>query len=117
LRALGIVLVVLGLVEASLGLLHLGVSLTPYPEPLQLGNLVHGGMYRHVRHPVYGGLAVGMIGIALFQLSWPALVAALITGIFFWFKAGAEERRLLAKYAGYQDYRSRTRARMIPWVI
>lgn len=116
-RALGAVLVVLGAVQSGLGLLHLGVSLTPYPEPLELGNLVHGGVYRHVRHPVYGGLALGMVGIALFQFSWPALAAALGTGAFFWLKAGAEERRLLARYPGYRDYRLRTRARMIPWII
>lgn len=114
---LGVVLVVLGGVQAGLGLLHLGVSLTPYPEPLKLGNLVHGGVYRSVRHPVYGGLAIGMVGIALVRYSWPALVAALATGAFFWFKAGAEEHRLVARYPGYEDYRSRTRARMIPWIL
>jgi 2-amino-4-hydroxy-6-hydroxymethyldihydropteridine diphosphokinase len=116
-QILGIALLVLGGVQSGLGLLHLGVSLTPYPEPLELGNLVHGGIYRHVRHPVYGGLTLAMVGIALFQLSWPALTAAVATGVFFWFKAGAEERRLLARYPGYQGYRVRTRARMIPWVI
>ena len=117
LRWIGIALVGLGGVQAALGLLHLGVSLTPYPEPLELGNLVHGGIYRRARHPVYGGLSLGMVGVALFQLSWAGLAAALGTSIFFWFKAGFEEHRLLLKYPGYADYRARTRARMIPWVV
>jgi len=114
---LGGALVVIGAVQAILGLLHLGVSLTPYPEPLQTGSLVHGGIYQYVRHPVYGGITFGMVGLALYRLSWLGLLVALGGGIFFWQKAGFEERRLLAKYPDYLDYRVRTPARMIPWII
>ncbi len=113
----GIGLVLFGAALTVLGLLHLGVSLTPYPEPLELGNLVHGGIYRFVRHPVYGGISLGMVGLALFQLSWVGLAAALGTSFFFWLKAGFEERRLLTKYPGYRDYQARTRARLVPWVF
>ena len=45
------------------------------------------------------------------------LTAALGAGAFFWMKAGFEERRLLARYPDYADYRSRTRARMIAGII
>jgi 2-amino-4-hydroxy-6-hydroxymethyldihydropteridine diphosphokinase len=114
---LGIVLLLAGVIQTTLGLLHLGVSLTPYPEPLQLGNLVHGGIYRYVRHPVYGGLTLAMFGLAVYQLSWIGLVVAAGSGLFFWLKAGFEERRLLAKYPEYLDYRVRTRFRIIPWVM
>jgi len=114
---LGVALLVIGAVQATLGLLHLGVSLTPYPEPLELGNLVHGGVYRHVRHPVYGGIVLGMIGLALYRLSWVGLAVAVCGGVFFWLKAGFEERRLVGKYPDYIDYRARTRARMIPWIL
>jgi 2-amino-4-hydroxy-6-hydroxymethyldihydropteridine diphosphokinase len=113
----GVGLALVGVLLAVLGLLHLGVSLTPYPEPLELGNLVHGGIYRVARHPVYGGISLAMVGLALYQLSWAGLIVAVGAGVFFWFKAGFEERRLLLKYPGYADYRTRTRARMIPWVL
>lgn len=116
-RWLGVALLVIGAVQATLGLLHLGVSLTPYPEPLELGNLVHGGVYRHVRHPVYGGITLGMVGLALYQLSWAGLVIAVGGGIFFWLKAGFEERRLAVKYPHYGNYRAQTRARLIPWIV
>jgi 2-amino-4-hydroxy-6-hydroxymethyldihydropteridine diphosphokinase len=117
LRWVGVGLVGAGGVQVGFGLLHLGVSLTPYPEPLELGNLVHGGVYRHVRHPVYGGISLGMIGLGLYQSSWAGLIAAISASAFFWFKAGFEEHRLLAKYPGYADYRARTRARLLPWII
>ena len=117
LRWPGAGLVVVGAVQATLGLLHLGVSLTPYPEPLEHAGLVHAGVYRYTRHPVYGGITLGMAGLALYQLSLVGLLAAIGGGIFFWLKAGFEERRLLVKYPGYADYRARTRARMIPWIV
>jgi 2-amino-4-hydroxy-6-hydroxymethyldihydropteridine diphosphokinase len=117
LRWVGVGLVVAGGVQAGLGLLHLGVSLTPYPEPLELGNLVHGGVYRYVRHPVYGGISLGMIGLALYQSSWAGLIAAIGASAFFWFKAGFEEHLLLARYPGYVDYRARTRARLLSWIV
>lgn len=113
----GVGMVFVGALLAGFGLLHLGVSLTPYPEPLELGNLVHGGVYRLVRHPVYGGISLGMVGLALYQLSGAGLAVATGAGAFFWLKAGFEERRLLLKYPDYRAYRARTRARMIPWVI
>ena len=113
----GVALLLAGLAQTTLGLLHLGVSLTPYPEPLELGDLVYGGVYRYVRHPVYGGITLDMLALALYQHSWIGLVAAAGGGVFFWLKAGFEERRLLAKYPEYRDYRARTRARIIPWIV
>jgi 2-amino-4-hydroxy-6-hydroxymethyldihydropteridine diphosphokinase len=113
----GTALLACGTVQATLGLFHLGVSLTPYPEPLELGNLIHGGIYRHVRHPVYGGIVLGMIGLALYQHSRAGLAVAVCGGLFFWLKAGFEEHRLMGKYADYVDYRARTRARLIPWIV
>ncbi|MDH3261333.1 MAG: 2-amino-4-hydroxy-6-hydroxymethyldihydropteridine diphosphokinase [Acidimicrobiia bacterium] len=114
---LGAGLVVVGAAQAAFGLLHLGVSLTPYPEPLEFGQLVRGGVYRYVRHPVYGGIVLGMEGLALYEFSWVGLVVASGGGIFFWLKAGFEERRLIVKYPHYLDYRARTRARLIPWIV
>ncbi|MCJ7753776.1 MAG: 2-amino-4-hydroxy-6-hydroxymethyldihydropteridine diphosphokinase, partial [Thermoanaerobaculales bacterium] len=100
----GVGMVFIGALLAGFGLLHLGVSLTPYPEPLELGNLVHGGVYRLVRHPVYGGISLGMIGLSLYELSWAGLAVATGAGAFFWLKAGFEERRLVLKYPDYQAY-------------
>ncbi len=110
-------MIAFGFAQVGLGLLHLGVNVTPYPEPLELGNLVHGGVYRHVRHPVYGGITLGMVGLALYQASWAGLATAIGGGVFFWLKAGFEERRLLIRYPDYRDYSARTRFRMIPWIL
>jgi 2-amino-4-hydroxy-6-hydroxymethyldihydropteridine diphosphokinase len=106
-----------GAVQSVLGVLHLGTNLTPYPEPAELGDLVHGGMYRYVRHPIYGGITLGMVGAALVTGGAVALALALTGGVFFWLKAGFEERRLERRYPGYGAYRSVTPRRMIPYLF
>ncbi len=114
---LGVVVLLAGVVEAGLGVANLGANLTPYPEPRRTGALVHWGIYRLARHPIYGGVALGMLGAALLWQSLPALLLALAGGAFFWVKAGLEERRLLRTYPGYAAYRDTTRRRMIPWLL
>ncbi len=116
-RSAGILLLVAGGIQAALGLVHLGAGVTPFPEPPRLGNLVQGGIYRHVRHPIYGGITLGLVGAALAALSLPGLLTALAGGSFFWHKAGFEERRLEARYPHYAEYRAGTSSRIIPFIL
>ena len=117
LRVAGAVLALVGLAQVSLGIIQLGDRLTPFPEPLDGGGIIHGGIYSIVRHPIYGGIVEGLIGISLFQESVFGLVLALVAGAFFWMKAGREEQRLARRFPHYDDYRADTGARLIPWVV
>ena len=57
--------VALLLAAASLvgrGFLDLGRNLTPVPRPRDDATLVETGVYRLVRHPLYGGIIVGSFG-------------------------------------------------------
>lgn len=117
LRVAGAVLALVGLAQVSLGIIQLGDRLTPFPEPLDGGGIIHGGVYSIVRHPIYGGIVEGLIGISLFQESVFGLVLALVAGAFFWMKAGREEQRLARRFPHYDDYRADTGARLIPWVV
>lgn len=117
LRVAGAVLALVGLAQVSLGIIQLGDRLTPFPEPLDGGGIIHGGVYSIVRHPIYGGIVEGLIGISLFQESVFGLVLALVAGAFFWMKAGREEQRLARRFPHYDDYRADTGARLIPWVL
>lgn len=107
----------LGAVQALLGLQHLGSNLTPYPQPLSEARLVALGVYRWVRHPIYGGIVLMLIGTALLRLSLLTLLVGLIGAVFFWTKARFEERRLMEHYAGYAAYRTQVTKRLIPWVV
>lgn len=63
------------------GVVGLGRSLTPFPKPSERSTLRVGGVYRVVRHPIYGGLILVALGWSL--LSSPlALFATAFRGSF-----------------------------------
>jgi protein-S-isoprenylcysteine O-methyltransferase Ste14 len=68
-----------------------------------------------VRHPIYGGLVLGACGWGLLIASPLAVLGALTLAAFFNLKSRREEVWLAEAYAGYPEYRSRTR-RLIPWI-
>jgi protein-S-isoprenylcysteine O-methyltransferase Ste14 len=111
----GLLLVVLGTVLATRGLVDLRAALTPMPRPRADAPLVETGAYARVRHPVYGGIVLASIGWALLTASPAALAAALVLLGFFRLKSEREEAWLRERYPGYAAYAARTR-RMIPWV-
>ena len=112
---LGVVLMVGGLFLAIRGVRDLGASLTPLPHPRTDADLVEHGVYRHARHPIYGGLIVGSIGWSLASGSIPALGLTVVLGGFFYLKSSREEAWLLGHYPGYAAYRTRTK-RFIPGI-
>lgn len=114
-RAVGLALVVAGLVLAGWGLLDLRDALTPLPHPRDGAELVDTGSYRVVRHPIYGGIVLGSTGYALVTGSPLALAGAAVLLGFFRLKSGREEAWLREHYPAYQAYATRTK-RMIPWV-
>ena len=97
------------------GLLDLRGALTPLPRPREGAELVEIGVYRLVRHPVYGGLVLAAVGWGLFTASVVALATAPLLLGFFRLKSGREEAWLRERYPAYEAYAARTK-RMIPWV-
>lgn len=112
---IGAVLAVAGISTAVWASRTLGRSFTPFPRPLQTGELVCRGPYRLVRHPVYcAGLAF-FVGYSLFS-SVSALAATAVLACVWALKARVEERFLRERYPGYEDYAARVRYRLLPLV-
>ena len=113
---LGVVLMVLGGILAVLGVRSLGRGLTALPHPRDGSELVSTGVYRLVRHPIYGGLVIGALG---YGLAMHAMVTAVVGSIallaFFRLKSAREEVWLEQRYAGYPAYRAATR-RILPFI-
>lgn len=116
-RLAGIIAVVGGLVIGAAGLRELGANLTPFPEPIEHAPLVEDGIYARVRHPLYGALVLGSVGISLLVMNPVALAVALLLSGFLYAKSEHEERRLVAHYPGYGEYRSRVNKRFVPWLL
>jgi protein-S-isoprenylcysteine O-methyltransferase Ste14 len=78
--------------------------------------LITSGPYRIIRHPIYSGLLLGVIGTALVTNLAGLLIAAIV-GAFFYYCASVEETNLIAAFpAAYPAYR-RTTKMLIPFVL
>jgi protein-S-isoprenylcysteine O-methyltransferase Ste14 len=103
-----------GIAVAYAGIRGLGTNLTAFPKPKDDAALVQTGIYAFVRHPIYTGMCLLALGIALGRQSIPTLIEAVLLLLFFEFKARREEHWLVAKFPEYDDYRQRVRGRIIP---
>jgi protein-S-isoprenylcysteine O-methyltransferase Ste14 len=109
-------LVLLGFGFALWARMHLGRN-WGIPMSLRQGHeLVTSGPYAYVRHPIYSGLMLAMIGSVLaVGLVWLALLV--ISFVYFLVSARTEEKMMVAQFPdAYPAYRQRTRM-LIPFVL
>jgi protein-S-isoprenylcysteine O-methyltransferase Ste14 len=111
----GIAFVAIGALALVVGIASLGGSLTPFPRPVEDGTLRQDGLYRIVRHPMYGGVILMTVGWSL-ATSPLAFAAALALGGFLELKSRREEGWLLERYPDYDGYRRHTRWKFVPGV-
>jgi protein-S-isoprenylcysteine O-methyltransferase Ste14 len=116
LGVVGVLLCVSGIALAVWARIDLGrnwgMPMTQKAEP----ELVTSGPYGLVRHPIYSGLLVAVLGTALVTNLLGVAIVALMTG-YFYYCASVEERNLTATFpVAYPAYRSRTKM-LIPHVL
>jgi protein-S-isoprenylcysteine O-methyltransferase Ste14 len=93
----------------------LGRQLTPFPKPVADGALRRDGVYRLVRHPMYGGAQLMLLGWA--PLSSPlARLPLALAAVFRDAKRRREEAWLVEQHPDYVHYRLQVPRRFIPWV-
>lgn len=107
-RIAGFALLVAGLGVGFWSGRTLGSALTPYPLPSEKATLVERGPYGLVRHPIYVAGLLVFLGYGLLA-SLPATAAVAPLAVLWHFKAGLEERHLVARFPGYADYQRRVR--------
>jgi protein-S-isoprenylcysteine O-methyltransferase Ste14 len=114
---LGVVMYLAGLGYAIVGRLQLGrnwANLEDAPRADRQALVTHG-IYRFVRHPIYAGDFLLLIGLQLALNSWLVLVALIPLAIILR-QVSAEERYLSQRFPEYEDYRRRSK-RFIPAVL
>jgi protein-S-isoprenylcysteine O-methyltransferase Ste14 len=74
------------------------------------------GVYRIVRHPMYAGALVYLLGMPLVLGSWRGLMLTPILILALAWRIVNEERTLRAELPGYEEYTTRVRHRLIPYV-
>jgi protein-S-isoprenylcysteine O-methyltransferase Ste14 len=78
--------------------------------------IITTGPYALVRHPMYIGAIIMLVGIPLALGSWWGLLAVVpITAVVVW-RLLDEERFLAKNLPGYSDYRSKVKYRLVPLI-
>jgi protein-S-isoprenylcysteine O-methyltransferase Ste14 len=116
----GTVLPIFGAVMVAAGLgfcvwarIHLGRNWSGIITVKQDHTLVRTGPYRVVRHPIYTGLLLALIGTAAAIGEWRGILAVMCALIGFLRKLQVEEERMRENFPEYAQYRRQTAA-LIP---
>jgi len=78
--------------------------------------VVTTGPYQYVRHPMYVGVILSILGIPLVLNSLWALVPAGMIVVLFVIRTVLEDRTLKEELEGYREYAERVRFRLLPYV-
>ena len=76
--------------------------------------VITGGPYGYVRHPMYVGIIVLFPCMTLFLGSWWALTSASLIAVLMVVRTALEDRTLHAELPGYAEYAQRVRYRLFP---
>jgi protein-S-isoprenylcysteine O-methyltransferase Ste14 len=83
----------------------------------QQHELVRSGPYAIVRHPIYAGFLLAILGTALAQGELRALMALALAFVAWWAKACLEERFLVEEFGGAYTTYCRQVSQLIPFVF
>jgi protein-S-isoprenylcysteine O-methyltransferase Ste14 len=116
LRVVGVTLFGSGLALAVWARIYLGRNWGMPMSEKDQPELVTSGPYRLVRHPIYSGLLLALLGTALAtNVYW--LIALVVLGGYFVYSATVEERLMTSAFpAAYPSYRAKTKM-LIPFVL
>ncbi len=115
LLGIGLAVFVLGLALAVWARVYLGrnwgMPMSQKADP----ELVTTGPYRRIRHPIYSGIILGMIGTAIaVSVYW--LVAVLLIGAYFLYSAIVEERSMTQLFPDSYPAYKRSSKMLIPFI-
>jgi protein-S-isoprenylcysteine O-methyltransferase Ste14 len=108
------------LVAAGLGIAMLVIVQNSYAGAtvtVEAGqSLVSGGLYKFVRHPMYVGNVIMMIGIPLALGSYWGLLFIIPGVVVLALRIFDEEKLLMHELPGYREYAERVRYRLVPYI-
>lgn len=113
----GLVLTILGVVLAIWARSTLGGNWSATVTVKENHSFVHRGPYRSVRHPIYAGFLLAMLGTALVYGEAGCLLAVVLAFVGWWLKARLEEDFMTQQFG--EDYRryQRNVKQFIPFVL
>jgi len=114
---IGAAILAAGLAFAVWARVHIGGNWSGLVTLKQDHELIRGGPYAMVRHPIYTGVLIAFIGTAIACGEWRGLVAVAIVFAALWRKLKLEERWLGEAFGeSYSKYRAEVSA-LIPYLL
>jgi protein-S-isoprenylcysteine O-methyltransferase Ste14 len=114
---LGATLTVTGLLFAAWARRCLGANWSPAVTIKQNHELITAGPYAVVRHPIYTGLLLALLGSAIARAQWRGLFAVLLVFLALYRKLKLEELWMHSQFgASYDGYCGRVAA-LIPYLF
>jgi len=105
----GAALTALGIAISLWARWHLGSNWSGIVTLKQGHELIRTGPYRFIRHPIYTGIVIALLGTALTLAQVRALVAVAIVWLSFYWKARREERFLREEFGpSFEEHARRT---------
>ncbi|MGH9079545.1 MAG: methyltransferase family protein [Acidimicrobiales bacterium] len=116
LRGLGLAVFLVGIALAVWARVSIGRNWgTPMSEKVH-PELVTSGPYRYVRHPIYSGIILGMVGTAV-AVGPYWLVAVALIGAYFIYSATVEERTMERLFPEVYPAYKRSTKMLIPFIF
>ncbi len=113
---IGTILVVVGIGYAIWARAHLGRNWSSHPALKEHPELVTSGPYRYIRHPIYTGMLLAVLGSAIAVSVWWYIILIFV-GVMFVRRVFKEEEILTKEFSNqYLEYKKRTWA-LIPFVF
>jgi protein-S-isoprenylcysteine O-methyltransferase Ste14 len=78
--------------------------------------VISSGPYHYVRHPMYVGFVLFIVGTPLLLGAWYGVLAGLLFIVMLARRAVLEERTLRQQLNGYADYMQQVKYRLIPYI-
>jgi protein-S-isoprenylcysteine O-methyltransferase Ste14 len=112
----GLIIFFAGLILAIWARRHLGRNWGTPMSQKQDPELVTSGPYKYIRHPIYSGILLAMLGTAIVStLFW--LIIFAVTGLYFVYSAVEEEKLMVKQFPKvYPAYKSKTKM-LIPFIF
>jgi protein-S-isoprenylcysteine O-methyltransferase Ste14 len=113
----GLLVVFIGVVFSIWARLMLGSNWSNRVTVKEDHTLIRKGPYRIVRHPIYSGILLGMLGSALQRSELRSFIGVMFCVLSFWLKTRAEEKFMRQTFGDeYVQYSQQSKA-LVPFIF
>jgi len=110
----GLLLTAIGVAISIWARLSLGSNWSGMVTLKNNHELIRTGLYRWIRHPIYSGILLGMIGTAMIRGQLRGVIGIVVVLAAFYFKARREERFLREEFGAQFDEHAKVTGMFLP---